>query len=63
MNDNEALQKCFTFLFEASKVIINSDTPYEFTCPLCGGKAVGVKASINGHIHASCDGCGIKIMQ
>lgn len=35
----------------------------EFTCPLCGGKAFWGRSPGNGHIHAGCDGCGMRIME
>ena len=45
---------------------INStrDSDYsEFECPLCGETAKAIKASINGHAHAACEGCGMSFMQ
>lgn len=35
----------------------------EFQCPLCEKTAHAGKASINGHVHAACDGCGMNFMQ
>lgn len=44
-----------------------SDKPWgervEFTCPVCGGKAVAVRSTYNGHIHASCSKCGSGVME
>ena len=34
-----------------------------FTCPLCGGIAWWGRASINGHLHAGCEGCDFRIIQ
>ena len=39
------------------------DRHYEFTCPLCGGKAVAQKNSYNLHASARCEHCGIGFIQ
>lgn len=36
---------------------------YEWECPLCGGIVSGVRAEYNGHLHAGCDRCGVRIME
>lgn len=36
---------------------------HEFTCPLCGSTARWVRASVNNHLHARCDGCGISVIE
>lgn len=51
------------FILEADKIIVEKGKPYEFTCPICGGAAIGARAELNGHIHAACEGCGIRIIQ
>ena len=33
------------------------------TCPICGGTIHISIAETNQHIHASCDGCGTRIME
>lgn len=35
----------------------------EFQCPLCKNTAYARKASINGHVHAACNGCGMNFIQ
>lgn len=54
--------KVIEFLDVASQA--TSDNDYaEFECPICGKYAVARKASLNGHIHAACAGCGMDLMQ
>jgi len=36
---------------------------YEWKCPLCSGTVKGARAASNGHLHAGCDGCGMRIME
>lgn len=61
-DDNKA-DSYLKFILEADKTIIERGKPYEFTCPICEGKAIGVRAEIDGHIHAACESCGIRIIQ
>lgn len=35
----------------------------EFTCPLCGEKAMWGRSPYNNHLHCSCKGCGIRMME
>lgn len=36
---------------------------HEFCCPLCGGVAEWYRSEYNNHIHAWCNGCGMKMME
>ena len=63
MNDDEDLKKTLTFLKAADEVATERCKTYEFTCPNCGGKAIAARTETNGHIHAGCKGCHIKIME
>lgn len=35
----------------------------EFTCPLCGAKAMWGRSPYNNHLHCGCKGCGIRMME
>lgn len=35
----------------------------EYTCPICGGTVRVSVAKYNGHAHAYCDGCGMRLME
>lgn len=39
------------------------DVPIPFRCPWCKGNARVVKSSLNGHHHAVCHGCGMKVFE
>lgn len=60
--DNPIL-RLLEFFKEAKRICKQPNKPYKFNCPLCGGDAVAVKASLNGHIHAACGKCNFQIMQ
>lgn len=36
---------------------------YEFTCPICNGKAQAIKNSYNGHLWAKCETCDMQVIQ
>lgn len=61
-------EKIFTFL-KALGENVPEDKPenrgkvFEFTCPLCGGNVKGVRFEYNGHVHAQCEGCNMKVME
>ena len=57
------VNEMLTFMKVAQETIKESDKQYKFICPLCGGEAIGGKASINNHIHAKCNKCNFSIMQ
>lgn len=63
VSEEDMAKKMVTFMKVAQDVIKEVDKQYEFTCPLCGGDAIGGKASINNHIHAKCNKCNFSIMQ
>ena len=37
-------------------------TEHTFPCK-CGGTITGIRNTYNGHLYASCDKCGFKIME
>lgn len=63
VSEEDMAKKMVTFMKVAQDVIKEVEKQYEFTCPLCGGDAIGGKASINNHIHAKCNKCNFSIMQ
>lgn len=58
----------FEFLKRAGEVAGSKDNPetwgvlHNFTCP-CGSEARAVRSSLNGHLYAECQGCGMKIIE
>lgn len=36
---------------------------HQFVCPICGGTVKWDRAEGNGHIHAGCDRCGIRMCE
>lgn len=52
---------CLAFLSNMPKNMERGKT-YEWACP-CGGTVRGGRSPCNGHLHASCDKCGMGIMQ
>lgn len=73
MNDTSKTEKGLLrelmIFLKALNESVPDDTPenrgkvIEFICPICGGTAKCVRAEYNGHIHAECTKCDIKIMQ
>ena len=61
MKDREMMEALGDFLAAFSKAEDAGEK--EFVCPLCGGKAFWGRSPGNGHIHAGCDGCGMRIME
>lgn len=37
--------------------------PYTAKCPLCDGTITAERSSYNGHLHASCDKCGMILVE
>ena len=62
-NEEEMATKMVSFMKAAQEAIKEPDKQYTFTCPLCGGEAVGGKTGSNNHIHAKCNKCNFSIMQ
>ena len=54
----------FAFVYAAVIALdgVPNGTEKDFTCPLCGMTARGIKSNYNGHIHASC-GCGMRVIE
>lgn len=62
---DETIQQSIAFLQAALAAC--KDKPYgticTFRCPICGSAARAAQSPGNGHVHASCDSCKIKIHQ
>lgn len=51
------------FAFAANRAVKTRGKEYSFTCPLCGGTAHVGRSDFNGHINASCNNCGMNIIE
>lgn len=59
---DEELEEMLKFMRAAVKA--TEDRPFSvFICPICRGAACAEKSPINGHVHASCDCCGMRMTQ
>lgn len=61
-------EKIFTFLKALCENVPedkleNRGEVFEFTCPLCGGNVKGMRSEYNGHVHAQCEGCNMKVIE
>lgn len=52
-----------TFYIAAINMCKRRGVKYNFTCPLCGGKAHVKKTMRDGSIRANCDGCKAKLKE
>lgn len=59
----QTVGKAIKLMKKAKEICKESDTTYEFECPICGNNAYAGKSSINNHIHLKCEKCNISIMQ
>ena len=57
MTMNDALD----FLAALNKA--EKENRQEFTCPICGGNAFWTRSQYNGHIHAGCTKCRIRVLE
>lgn len=62
MEDKE-IQDFLKFLKVANETCKEKGKHYEFTCPICNGKADAIKNTYNGHLWAKCEGCDMSIIQ
>lgn len=62
MEDKE-IQDFLKFLKIANETCKEKGKHYEFTCPICGCKAIAIKNTYNGHLRAKCEGCNMLIIQ
>ena len=51
------------FLDKALSVSKRTDGPFDFTCPVCGGYAIGTRKQDLGTLVATCNGCGSAIRE
>lgn len=51
-----------TFAFIRARRAAEAAGKHEFACPLCGRPASWERSKPNGHVRASCSGCGFKLM-
>lgn len=69
--DVDDLPDAIKELFDPKEAIIFMDAVaeaqkkgnHQFKCPKCGGSAEWHEARTNGHIHAWCNKCGIKMFE
>lgn len=60
--DESVINNMFLFLEAQKKAEENGKE--EFTCPICGGKAIWGRATgYNNHLHTRCNDCGFAIME
>jgi predicted RNA-binding Zn-ribbon protein involved in translation (DUF1610 family) len=62
----EALIQNMTALLDAQREAEKADPGAkqgEFTCPVCGKNALWARAERNNHLHCTCTGCGIMIVE
>lgn len=50
-------------LFIQAVIEAEEKCEHEFCCPVCGGLAEWCRSDYNGHLHAFCHGCNIKMME
>lgn len=60
---NREIDEFFKFLKVANDVCKEKGKSYEFECPLCKGRAEGIKNNYNGHLWAKCEKCNMTIME
>ena len=51
------------FAFVAALNTAVQENRQEFTCPICGGDASWTRSQYNGHIHAGCTKCRIRVLE
>lgn len=61
--EDEEIKDFFKFLKVANETCKEKGKQYEFKCPLCGGKASGIRNTYNGHLWAKCNGCDMNLIQ
>lgn len=59
----EDLEEFFKFLKVANNACIEKGKIYKFECPICKGIAKATKSNYNGHLHAECKKCEMRIHQ
>jgi len=63
-NEDECEYEFFAFMKAVSE---NASKEWgkavEFVCPICGGRAMVIRSTYNGHINAKCESCGMSFMQ
>lgn len=60
--EEKMIENSFSFMMAAGEGL-KKGTQKDFVCPICGGKAHANMAASNGHIHASCEKCGRRVIQ
>jgi len=61
--EDKEIEEFLNFMQVANDSCKERGKIYEFECPICKGKAKVSKASVNGHIHARCEKCDMKVIQ
>ena len=61
--EDKEIQDFLKFMEIASKTCEEKGKQYDFTCPICGGKAQAIKNTYNGHLWAKCEKCEMNAIQ
>lgn len=61
----EAAPKDIDRIFLQTAILISKgeDGPFTFTCPVCGGYAIGTRKQDQGTLVATCNGCGSVVRE
>ena len=60
---DEEIKDFLKFLKVADDTVKEKGKEYEFECPICKGKARGIKSTYNGHLWAKCEKCDMNIIE
>lgn len=61
--DDKEIDEFLEFLKVANDICKEKGKEYEFECPICKGKAEGIKNSYNGHLWAKCKKCNMNVIE
>ena len=58
------IEKYLKFMKAATHACVEiREKVFAFKCPICGKEAHASRSTYNGHMHASCDSCGLRLME
>lgn len=60
---NSEVEKAAAFVKAACGLQLKPGESATFSCPICGHTAIAKAARQNGHIHAACTGCDVRLIQ
>lgn len=61
--EDKEIEESLKFIKVASETCKEKGKQYEFACPLCNGKAEGIRNTYNGHLWAKCSNCDMNVIQ